>query len=358
MSCTQKDYFLITGTYTGTGSKGIYVYKFNVETGKSSLVSHTDSVVNPSFVVAAGNYVYAVNETNGSVPGSISAFEFNNSTGELKFINQQPTGGDDPCHLAITNDGKWVAVANYSGGSIAVFPVNSDGSLKPYSQLIQHTGSSVNKERQEKPHVHEIVFSKDDKYLFSPDLGLDKLMIYKFDGSKEKPVSESNPSFVSSAPGSGPRHFTFDPNEKYAYLIHELDGMVTVYDYNDGKFTEKQSIATYPDGYKGVLDGAEIVISGDGEFLYTSQRADQNSITIFSIEGLTGLLTKEGHQSTMGKGPRNFIIGPYGNYVLVAHQNSDNIVIFKRDKNSGMLSVTSGEIKVPKPVSLQLVPVK
>ena len=358
MSCTSKDFFIIAGTYTGTGSKGIYVYQFNSETGNTTAVGHSDSVVNPSFVIVSGKYLYAVNETNGDNPGSVSAFEFDNSSGKIKFLNKHATGGDDPCHLAISSDGRWLAVANYSGGSLSVFPIAGDGSLKPYAQLIQHSGSSINKERQEKPHVHETVFTADDKYLISPDLGLDQVMVYKFDDKKEKPLTPAEPPFVASPAGSGPRHITFSPDGKYAYLIHELDGMVTVYNYKEGKFSQLQTIPTYPPGFDGVIDGCEIVVSPDGKFLYTSQRGDQNAITIFSIDKESGKLSKTGYQPTTGKGPRSFTIDPTGNYLLVAHQNSDNIIIFKRDKETGLLKLTSNQIKVPKPVCLQMVPVK
>ena len=355
--CSSKKFYLFTGTYTGTGSKGIYVYKFDTETGMATRVSNTDSVANPSYLTISGDYVYAVNETNGSNPGSVSAFLFNKENGKLHFINKQLTGGDDPCYVAASNDGKWIAVANYSGGSVSVFPVNEDGSLQPYSQLMQHAGSSINRNRQQKPHVHETVFSADNDYLFAPDLGLDKVMIYKFDPTAKKPLTPSSPPFVATTPGGGPRHFTFSPDKRFAYLIQELSGMIATYKYNDGKLSEVQKIATYPEGFKGSIDGAEIMVSPDGKFLYTSQRGEQNSIAIFSIDAISGKLRLEGHEPTLGKTPRNFIIDPTGNYLLVANQDSDNIVIFKRDTKTGLLKETGNEIKAKKPVSLQMIPI-
>lgn len=357
IGCTSKESYLITGTYTGSGSEGIYVYKFDNETGKISEVSHTESsVINPSFVIVSGKFVYAVNETNGANPGGVSSFSFNKENGQLTFLNKQLTGGDDPCHLAISKDGKSLVVANYSGGSVALFPVNEDGSLKPYSQLIQHTGKGINKERQEKPHVHETVFSADGNYLFTPDLGLDKMMIYQFDGKKDKPLTPANPAFFATMPGSGPRHISFAPDQKYAYLIQELTGMVTACQYDDGKFSEIQNIAAYPIGHKGKLDGAEIMVTNDGKFLYTSQRGDLNNIAVFSIDANNGKLKNEGFQSTGGKGPRSFVIDPTGDFLLVANQNSDNIIVFKRDKNTGILEPTGIEMKVPNPVCLQMIP--
>ncbi|MDQ6761566.1 MAG: lactonase family protein [Bacteroidota bacterium] len=354
-SFAQK-FYLFTGTYTGTGSKGIYVYQFNAANGTASLVSNTDSVANPSYltVSADAKNLYAVNETH---PGYVSSFSFNKKNAKLSFINSQPTGGFDPCYVIRDNTGKWLMVANYTGGSIAVFPVNQDGSLKPYSQLIQDSGSSVNKERQEKAHVHSAIFSPDQNFLFSPDLGMDKVMIYKFKPSLKKPLIPASPAYEMTMAGEGPRHFVFHPNKKFAYLISELSGAVSAYNYHDGKLKKFQNIKAHPEDFKGVIGSADIHISPDGMYLYVSNRGDENTITIFSINN-TGKLKLSGYQSTMGKTPRNFIIDPTGNYLLVANQGSDNIVIFKRDKKTGLLKETGNEIKVPKPVCLQMAELK
>lgn len=358
-SCSiAQRFYLLIGTYTGTGSKGIYVYDFNAQTGKAKWVSNTDTITNPSFVTFShnGNFVYAVNETNGANPGRVSAFSFNKTSGKLKFLNTVLSGGDDPCYVAAGNNNKWVAVANYTGGSVAVFPVNKNGSLEPYSQLIQDSGSSINKVRQEKAHVHESVFSPDNNYLFTPDLGMDKVMIYKFKSTLKKPLQPASPAFVNATPGSGPRHITFHPNKKFAYLIHEMGGTVTAYSYNNGKLKEIQELPTHPVGFKGVIGSAEVFTSPDGKFLYASNRGDENTITIFSINPSTGKLKLIGYQTVFGKAPRNFIIDPTGNYLLVANQDSDNIVIFKRDKKTGLLKETKEQIKLPKPVCLQMIP--
>ena len=352
-----QNYFLFTGTYTNSGSKGIYVYNFNEQTGKAKLINHTDTVTNPSFLILSrnANFVYAVNETNGADPGKVSAYSFNKKDGSIKFINSQLSGGDDPCHLSISDDGKWIAVANYSGGSVSVFPVNKNGSLQTHSQLMQDSGSSVNKERQETAHVHEAVFSPNNKYLFTPDLGTDKVMIYQFNSSSKQPLKPSSPSFLKLMSGNGPRHITFHPDKKFAYVISELSGTITAYRYTNGKFTDLQEIITHPKKYEGIIGSAEVVISPDGKFLYASNRGDENTITIFSINSLSGKLQLQGYKSTAGKAPRNFIIDPTGNYLLVANQNSDNIVIFKRNKLTGLLQEMKEQIKVSKPVCLQLV---
>ena len=350
-SFSQK-FYLFTGTYTGSGSKGIYVYQFDASNGTASLLSNTDSVANPSYLTVSndGKYVYAVNETH---PGYVSSFSFNKKNAALSFINSQPTGGFDPCYVANDNSGKWLMVANYTGGSVAVFPVSKDGSLQPSSQLIQDSGSSINKERQEKAHVHSTIFSPDQKYLFTPDLGMDKIMIYKFEPSLMKPLVPASPAFEMTMEGEGPRHLAFHPNHKYAYLISELSGAVSAYNYHGGKLEKFQNINAHPQDFKGVIGSADIHVSPDGMFLYVSNRGDENTITIFSIDQ-KGRLKLKGYQSTIGKTPRNFIIDPTGNYLLVANQGSDNIVIFKRDKATGMLSETGNEIEVPKPVCLQM----
>jgi 6-phosphogluconolactonase len=257
--------------------------------------------------------------------------------------------------VATSDNEKWIAVANYTGGSVAVFPLNKNGSLQPYSQLIQDSGSSINKERQEKAHVHESVFSPGNTYLFTPDLGTDKVMIYKFKSLLKQPLQPASPAFVKTPSGSGPRHLTFHPDKKFAYLIHELSGTVTAYSYNEGKLRIVQEVSTHPRGFTGIPGSAEIFVSPDGKFLYASNRGEENTITIFSVNALTGKLKLMGYQPVLGKTPRNFIIDPTGNYLLVANQDSDNIVIFKRNKENGLLKETGPQIKLPKPVCLQMV---
>lgn len=352
----SQNYYLAIGTYTATGSKGIYIYNFNTNTGKAKWISNTDSCTNPSYLTFSpdGNFIYAVNETNGNNPGRVSAYSFNKKNGTTVFLNTQFSGGDDPCYVSESKNQKWLAVANYTGGSVSVFPLNTNGTLQPYSQLISDTGKSINVQRQEKAHVHEAVFSPDYNYLFTPDLGADKLMIYSFNSSLKKPLKPSTPPYITTPSGSGPRHITFHPNNKFAYLIHELSGTVTAYSYNNGKFKQLQELPTHPEGYGGDIGSAEILLSPDGKFLYASNRGDQNTITIFAVNNLTGKLKLVGYESVLGKAPRNFIIDPTGKYLLVANQDSDNIIIFKRDQKTGKLHPTGEEISIPKPVCIQL----
>jgi 6-phosphogluconolactonase len=353
---TAQNFYLFVGTYTTKDSKGIYVYRFNASTGTTEPVSNTDSAANPSYLAIAPNqkFVYAVNETHGGTGGKVSAYAFEKTNGKLTFINQQSTGGDDPCYVTVSQNNKWVMVANYSGGSAAAFPTDTDGSLQPYTQLMQDSGKGANAQRQEKAHLHSTVFSPAQDYLFTPDLGTDKVMIYKFNPSAQKPLTPADPPYASVSAGNGPRHFTFHPNQKFAYLMQELSGSVRAFRYNNGKLTSIEDVPTHPAGYKGDIGSADIHISPDGKFLYASNRGDQNNIAIFSINPQTGKLKLQGYQSTLGKTPRNFVIDPTGNYLLAANQNTDNIVIFKRNKQTGLLTPTGQQIKVSMPVCLQM----
>jgi 6-phosphogluconolactonase len=227
--------------------------------------------------------------------------------------------------------------------------------LQEEGQLIKHEGSSINKSRQQSPHVHSTVLSPDNKYLMTPDLGTDKVYIYNFDRTNTaNPLTPSVPAFVNVKAGSGPRHLVFHPNKKFAYLIHEMEGMITVFDYKNGKLTEKQTITMLPAGFSGRIGAADIHISPDGRFLYGSNRDDANEIVIYSIKK-DGTLTYTGRQSTLGKSPRNFVIDPTGNFLLVANQNSDNILIFRRDKKTGLLTPLDKNIQIGAPVCLKFV---
>jgi 6-phosphogluconolactonase len=349
----QNNYLLI-GTYTSGKSEGIYVYDFNSLTGDASYKSKIKSP-NPSFLaVSPGQqYVYAVyEEGNNKVGGSVAAYSFDKKSGELSFINQQRSGGDHPCYVSEDKTGKWVAAANYSGGSLSILPVHTGGGLGEASQVIQHTGSSLNKQRQEKAHVHCTYFSKDNRFLFVPDLGMDKLTIYSFNDKTGKLTDAPQP-FVPSPDNGGPRHIIFSPNNQYAYLMEELSGSVIAFKYNNGKLSNIQTISAAAPGFKGFMGSADIHTSADGKFLYCSNRGDANTITIFKINPTNGKLTVIGFQSTMGIAPRNFSLDPSGNFLLVANQNSDNIIIFKRNKTTGLLTDTGKKIEVGNPVCLK-----
>ncbi len=345
---------LLIGTYTSGKSEGIYVYNFNSSTGDFEKLSSV-KCPNPSYLAVSLNQknVYAVYEegNNNNIGGSVAAYSFDKNNGMLTFINKQPSGGDHPCYVAIDKTGKWVTAGNYTGGSIAVLPVAENGSLGT-GTFTQHTGSSTNKERQEKAHVHCTYFSKNGKFLFVPDLGMDKVMIYRFN-KKNGILTLAKQPFVQAEAGAGPRHIDFSTNNKYAYLIEELTGAIAVYKYKKGTLSLLQNISAAPKGFTGFMGSADIHVSPDGKFLYCSNRGESNSITIFSINKKTGLLTFINNTSTLGEAPRNFNFDPTGNFLLVANQKSDNIIIFKRDKETGLISDTGKKIEVGNPVCLK-----
>lgn len=353
----SQDYYLLVGTYTSGTSEGIYVYKFNSATGEGSFVSKVPAS-NPSFLAVSKNkkYVYAVAE-DGDDKGSVAAFSFDKKNGTLQFLNKQSSGGDHPCYVAIDESGKWVAVANYSGGSFSVLPVSPDGFLRAAERTINHTGSGPDKQRQAAPHVHSTVFDPNDKYLLVQDLGIDKIMVYAFDNKTGELKAAKIPS-NSTLPGSGPRHIDFSPNGNYVYLMEEMSGNVTAYAYSKGKLQFLETVSAIKEGYKGPIGSADIHVSPDGKFLYASNRGESNDIAIFAIDKSTGKLTLKGHQSVLGKGPRNFSIDPTGNFLLSANQTTNNIVIFKRDKETGLLTDTGKKLELDKPVCLKWISVK
>jgi len=364
LTAFSQSYYLFVGTYTegpaAQGSKGIYVYTFDAATGETRPVS-TIAATNPSYLSIApgGQFVYAVGETHGAMPGSVSAFSFDKKTGKLSFIDKQASAGADPCYVAVDAHRKWALVANYSGGSFSALPIAADGSLQPAAQTFQHTGSGANKGRQDKAHVHSTILSPDEKYLVVCDLGTDKLSVLRFNAaSATQPLSPAADSVVSLQPGVGPRHSAFHPSKPYCYIIEELTGTVDAFHYSNGKMTPIQHISSLPDGFKGDIGSADIHVAPNGKFLYASNRGDANSIVIYAIDQATGKLTVKGFQSTMGKAPRNFMIDPTGHWLLAANQNGKNVVFFKLDEQTGMLTPTGKQLEIPAPVCLKMTPVQ
>jgi 6-phosphogluconolactonase len=353
-------YYLLVGTYTDGGANdGIYVYRFNPNKGEATFVSKTSGVENPSWLCISkdGKFVYSVNENSGDKPGEVSAFAFDKKKGELTFLNKQPTDGFAPAHITIDDAGKNVITANYNGGNISVFKTNDDGSLQPHVQLVGHEGYGVNVQRQEMPHPHEVVFSPDEKYLFSPDLGNDRLYQYNFNGSDPKNVltPAGDPGYYTIDDGFGPRHITFSPDGKTAYMLNELAGNIIVFSYSNGKLTPVQTIASSTAGDKNDRGSAEIAITPNGKFLYTSNRGADNNISLYKVQ-TDGTLLENGHQA-VGANPRGFMIDPTGRFLLVASQNDNTIQIFVINKNYGLLQDAGTKIEVQKPTCLQMTPV-
>ncbi len=347
-------YDLLIGTYTKGKSKGIYVYRFYAETGRIAYLNQIDDVSNPSYLTVSDNnkFVYAVNEDGKK--GEVSAFKFDAKQGKLVFINKQSSLGADPCYISVDKDQKNAFIANYSSGTIAVLPINKDGSLANGIETLHDDGHGVNKERQEAAHVHTAVLSPDEKYVLYTDLGTDKLHITRYKAGKESPLTDAKPAFVSVAPGDGPRHLVFSNDKKHVYLITEMGSNVYVYDYDSGKLKEKQKISFLAPGFKGQTAGAAIHISPDGKFLYTSNRLETNEITVFAINEETGALTQVQQESSFGKNPRDFAIDPSGNFLLVANQDSDTIYTYKIDKTTGKITRIGGIInEIGNPVCLK-----
>jgi len=346
----KNNYNLIIGTYTAPGkSEGIYAYNFNTSTADVSLKHVTKGTANPSYLAISPDrkYAYAVNETGNT--STVSAFKYDAATGALTFINKVDSHGADPCY--ITADTKNVIVANYSGGSLAVFSRNADGSLTEATQVIKHTGKSIDpKGRQESAHVHMTLFTPDHKYLIVNDLGEDQTYIYSYNAAgKAKTLTQK--SVLKTNAGTGPRHITFSPNGKFAYLAHEFNGSITTFAYANGKLTKIDETGTTPKDFTGRVDAADIHVSADGKFLYETNRGDANSISTFSVLP-NGKLKFIETISTLGKGPRNFSIDPSGNFLLVGHQYTNNVVIFKRDKKTGKLTDSGKRVDVGAPVCL------
>jgi len=350
-SKAQNKFNLLVGTYTNTcESKGIYVYEFNADSGDFKLKNSSENAVSPSYLsVSADNkFVYAVNE-NGN-QSTVSAFSYDSKTGKIKLINKNDALGADPCHLI--NDSKNVIAANYSGGNIAVFKKNVDGSITEAQQLIQHEGKGPNEARQEKAHVHMVAFSPDKKFVFANDLGQDKVFIYEYNPASAHEILKLKGS-IDVKKGSGPRHLTFSKDGKYVYLLQELDGTLTTfaYDKTRGLKLLLKETNIIPKDFKGANSSAAIKISSDGKFLYVSDRGDVNSITVYTILK-DGSITKIEQVSTQGKGPRDFAIDPSGKFLLVGHQYTNDIIIFKRDKITGKLTYTGKKIELCSPVGL------
>lgn len=355
------------GTYTNATSKGIYVMEMDAKTGALTEPKLAAESPSPSFLALHPNrkYLYAVNEVGefqGQKTGAVSAFAINDD-GSLKMLNQQSSGGAGPCHLDIDRGGRSLFVANYGGGSVALLPVNQDGTLKPPSSVIQHQGSSVNPRRQEAPHAHCInvapnLFRRNPPggRALVADLGLDKILIYEFESDRD-PILASDPHERSTSPGAGPRHLAFAPAGNFVYVNNELTSTVSAFTYNDstGAMKELQTLSTLPESFDKTKNStAEIAVHPSGKFVYVSNRG-HDSIAIFKVDK-DGKLTAAGHQSTQGKTPRNFGIDPTGKFLLAANQGSDTVVVFRIDPKSGALSPAGATASVPTPVCVTFVP--
>lgn len=356
---SPAEYLTFVGTYTGGGkSEGIYSFRFDPKTGKCRDVKLAAAVTNPSFLAIHpdGKHLYSVSETDGA--GGISAFEINTADGTLKELNSTSTQGGSPCHLVVDKTGKFVLAANYGGGSVCSVPIRDDFTVGEAVAFIQHKGHSVTPERQAGPHAHSVNLDAANKYAFVADLGLDQVVVYKFD-EKTGSLKPNDPPFIAIAPGSGPRHFAFHPSGKYAYVINEILLTVTAmkYDAAHGRLTEIQTIPTIPVAVKPEYSTAEVVAHPSGKFLYGSNRT-HDTIAVFTIDQATGKLTRIQNEPTRGKTPRNFAVDPTGGYLFAENQDSGTVVLFKINPDDGTLHATGEVLEVGSPVCIKMLPVK
>ncbi len=354
---TNSKTFLFIGSFTaGKPDTGIYVYAFNTTTGELTYKSCVENITNPSYLTVSpnGRFLYACTDSKLPQNGTVSAFRINSITGSLSFINKQSSAGENPVYITVHKNNRLLFVGNYTAGNVAVLTANNKGRLHAAVQTIQFTDSSINKTRQEKAHIHSTVLSPENDFLFLPDLGADKIRVFGIDVKMKQPLTTADHDAVKTVSGSGPRHFTFHPNAKFAYCIEELGGTIAAYVYHKGKLDSIQRILSYSKTLVAYTS-ADIHISPDGLFLYASNRGtEENTISIFAVDQQNGKLTLVGHQDTYGDHPRNFSIDPTGNYLLVANQFTGNVVVFKRDVVTGRLTKTATEIKVPGVSCLQM----
>lgn len=358
MGHSLQELTLYVGTYTSGKSEGIYVYRMSLATGELRHVRTVGGIVDPSFLALSPRRrrLYAVNEVStfgGKPGGAVTAFSISSQTGDLTRLNQTASMGASPCHLTVDATGRSVLVANYEGGNVAVLPVRPDGSLGAATDVVQHSGSSVNAERQQGPHAHCVLLDRANRYAFALDLGLDRIMIYRFDAARGKLTPNEVP-WAGVKPGAGPRHLAFHPSGRYAYVVNELDSTVTAFAYESrrGALSAVQTVSTLPGGFSESNTCAEVQVSASGKFLYASNRG-QNSIAVLAIDGRTGKLRPVQHEPTGGKTPRHFAIDPTGAYLLAANQNSDTIHTFRIDPGEGKLTPTGHQVEVPSPVCLK-----
>lgn len=355
------EWSIYIGTYTTSGSEGIYHGRFSTETGEITELRLAARADHPSYLTIHpnGKWLYAVSEVDrvGDEPGGeVIAYRIDSESGALTPINRRSTRGSYPCHVSIEAPSRNLMVANYGGGSVTMIPLGDDGSLLEVSSFHQHRGKSVNPKRQEGPHAHSIVSDPHGRYVYAADLGLDQILIYRIDAASRQ-LLPGDPSFASTPPGSGPRHIAFHPNGRLLYCVGELDSTVLTYaiDQDDGGLTKIDVQPALPAEFAGDNTGADIHVHPNGRFLYYSNRG-HDSIAIFHIDEETGRLTPIGHASTLGKTPRNFTIDPSGRFLLVANQNSDHIVTFSIDEESGQLKATGAHALLSRPVCVVFCP--
>ena len=356
------DYLVYVGTYTGHGSEGIYAYWFDPATGDTRPVGLAAATENPSFLAAdpTGRFLYAVNEVDRfheEPTGAISVFAIDRGSGKLELLQQVSSLGGGPAHVSLDKSARYLMVANYNGGSVAVFPIGTDGRLGRHSAFVQGVGSSVNSERQAGPHAHSIQVANDNRFAIAADLGLDKLLVFRFDAATGS-LTPASPDSVSVEPGAGPRHVAFAPSGRFVYAVNEMASTVTAFAYEPGagRLRRIQALPTLPKKAAGNT-AAEIALDANGRFLYVSNRG-HDSIAEFRIDPATGTLRALGWVPSGGKTPRNFVIDVTGEWLFAANQGSNNVTLFRIDQRSGRLIPADRSLKVVSPVCVRILSVR
>jgi 6-phosphogluconolactonase len=358
-------YLVYIGTYTdkASASKGIYVYSYDAASGQFVSLGLAAEAKNPSFLAVHpnGRFIYAVNEIGdyeGQHSGGVSAFSVDRGSGRLTFVNEIASRGADPCYISLDKTGHYALVANYTGGSLATFPVREDGRLGEASAFLQLTGSSLNRERQEAAHAHWIEVMPDNRFALAADLGTDELQVYHYDAQKGT-ITPNDPKFAKLTPGSGPRHLALSPNGKFVYVLSELKSTVSAFEYDQklGTLRELQTLSALPKDFSGNNDAAELVMHPSGKFLYASNRGE-DGIAVFKADAENGTLMPIEHVPTLGKTPRNIALDPRGALLLAANQDSNNIIIFRIESASGKLRDTGQKLEVPSPVCIVFLPIR
>ena len=353
---SQKQ-FVFFGSYNwDKGSEAVYVYELDNDTGKLSKVASSSDVINPGYITVSsdGKYIYASSDAKTPNYGTVSSFAFDAEKKTLTFLNQQKTGGENPVYVNVDKSGKWLINVTYNQPSISVFPLLENGKIDSIAQHFKFTeGSGVNPTRQEKSHTHSAVFAPDYTTVLFADLGADKILQYPFDASQNKPLIYNKSTFINTKPGSGPRHITFSKNGKLVYSIEELAGMISVYDFSNNTLKEIQRIATHPDKITEGFESSDVHISPDGKFLYATNRGKENNIAIFKVLN-DGKLESIGYQKTGGKHPRTFAIDETGKFIIVTNVNSQDVTVFRRNLETGMLKKVGKPVKINHPTCVKI----
>lgn len=354
-------FLVYIGSYAPADADGVHRYSLDAASGELTRLGGASGVKNPSFVAIHPNrrFLYTVAEIadfQGKRSGGVAAFSIDPRDGALTLLNQQSSGGPGACHLSVDAAGKNVLVANYTGGSMAVLPIDADGRLKGAAGFVQHEGSGATSGRQSGPHAHSVNLDAAGRFAFVADLGLDQILVYRFDAARGT-LAPNDPPFVALAPGAGPRHFAFSPNGRFAYVINELDSTITAFRYDSapGVLRPTQTLSTLPDDFEGTNWTAEVRVHPSGRFVYGSNRG-HDSIAVFAVDQQSGKLRLVMNHSSGGETPRNFEIDPSGRWLLAANQATDNVVVLRIDGATGSLSATPHEISVPKPVCVKMTP--